>query len=265
MKQILAWELMTRKKFTIWWSVGVSALVAMTVLSYAAVEEQANMLNESLGDLSGSVGSFFGGEDLFSPVGFLSSQLYYIVLPILIIILTLTLVRSLMVRDEASNGVELLLARPVSRGKLLAARGFAAFCIVGFIGVISYIVAWFSAEAVSLTIDPFWLFATHWLSILFAASFGAVAFGLYALGGIFRTLAPAVAIILSFGGYLLASLGGFVDILADVAKAFPYAYYDTVALLEGTVESGLIVYLVIVYGFSIGLGWWGYRRRDIGV
>ncbi len=265
MKHILAWELKTRKAFIIWWSVGVSALVAMTVLSYAAVEEQAATLNESFGDLTGAVGSFFGGEDMFSPIGFLSSQLYYIILPILIIILTLTLVRSLIVRDEASTGVELLLARPVSRGQLLAARGFAAVCMVVFIGTISYAVAWLSAEAVSLSIDSFWLFATHWLSILFAASFGAIAFGLYAMGGVFRSIAAAVAIVLSFGGYLLVSLGGFVDFLADIAKAFPYEYYDTTALLGGTLDIGLIVYLVVAYGLSISLGWWGYRRRDIGV
>ena len=87
MISILLWEIRRRKWFTFWWTFGISSVVALTILPYVSVKEQADELTESLGELSSSAGSFLGGADLFSPVGYISSQIYYITLPLLLIIM----------------------------------------------------------------------------------------------------------------------------------------------------------------------------------
>jgi ABC-2 type transport system permease protein len=250
--------------FTFWWSVGISALIALTVLSYLAIKDQAQAFDQALGDLSSSAGAFVGGSDLFSPVGYLSSQIYYVTLPILLIIMILTLVSSLMSKDEADTTVELTLARPISRSRLINAKALAGLVIVTIVCAVSYLITVVCVSIAGIDISQNNLLLTPCLSFVFSTSFGAIAFALIAIGHLARKIAGVVAIMLSFGGYIIASLAGFVDWLEPVAKALPYYYFDTTSLLVGTVDKGLIVYLVGCFALAGFVSWLGYSRRDIG-
>ena len=264
MFNVIRWELARRKMFTFWWSIGVSGLLAMTVLSYLAIKNQAQDLNQAFGSLSSSAGSFFGGSDLFSPVGYLSSQVYYITLPMLLIIMVLSLVSSLMSKDENDNTVELALSRPISRSSLMGSKALTALIIMSIVGLISYAVTAISVSIAGIDISAGNLAITHFLSFAFAVSFGAIAFGMTAISRLTRKFAGVVAIILSFGGYIISSLSGFVDGLKPIAKAMPFHYYDTVAMLGGTIDKGLIIYLVGCFALVGFASWFGYSRRDIG-
>jgi ABC-2 type transport system permease protein len=265
MKNVFLWELLRRKMFTIWWSVGISGLIAMTVLSYLALKGQVNQLDKAVSSFTSSgVGSFFGGSDFFSPIGYLSSQIYFILLPLMIIIMVITLASSLMKRDESDLTVELVLSRPVSRTQVLFGKALAGIVIVAVTGIVSYGVMVACVAIAGLSINQNDLFLTHALSFLFAGSFGAIAFALIAFSRFTRGIASVVAILLSLGGYVVSSLSGFVNGLQPVAKALPYHYFNTVDLLSGTVDRGLIIYLVGIYIVAGIVMWIGYVRRDIG-
>jgi ABC-2 type transport system permease protein len=260
----ILWELYRRRWFIIWWTIGVTGLVALTVLSYLALESQADQLDQALGDFSGSAASFLGGSDLFSPAGYLSSQVYYITLPIILIIMSIMLVSGLMSRDENDTTVELALARPVGRLRLLAAKALTAFIAVGIVAVVSYIAVVISAQIADLDIDQGYLALTHFLSFAFSLSFGAIAFMLIAASKITRRFGSIAAVFLCFGSYLVSSLAGFVDVLEPVAKVLPFHYYDTLGMLKGEVELGLILYLLGILVVACVVSVIGYRRRDIG-
>lgn len=250
--------------FTLWWAIGISGLIAMTVLSYLAIKDQAKELDQTLGQLTSSAGAFFGGNDLFSPIGYLSSQIYFILLPLMIIILAITLSSSLIKKDESDGTIELILSRPVSRTQVLFGKAFAGIAILTFIAAFSYVVMVACAQIAGLSINQSDLLVTHLLCFLFAGSFGAISFALVAVSRATRSLAGVVAILLSLGGYVITSLAGFVKGLEPVANALPYHYYNTVDLLGGTVDRGLIVYLVAIYLAAGIVMWIGYTRRDIG-
>lgn len=264
MKTVILWELLRRKMFTLWWTIGVSGLIGLTVVSYLAVEQEAQQIEDAFADLSTSAGSFLGGTDLFSPVGYLSSQVYYIMLPLLLIIMVMTLVSSLMKRDENDTTVELTLARPISRRKLLLAKALAGGIIVAIIGLLSYLITVLSVAAVDLDINGGHLLLTHVLAFAFSASFGVISFTLIAASRVTRKIAGVAAILLSFGGYIITSLAGFVEVLEPVAKAMPYHYYDSDALLRGTVDNGLLIYLAGILIVGVVVSAIGYSRRDIG-
>lgn len=261
---VLLWELSRRKMFTFWWTIGVTGLVSLTVLSYLAVKDQAQEFNQAFGELSDSAGSFFGGNDLFSPVGYLSSQIYFITLPILLLILVLTLVSSLMNRDENDTTVELTLARPISRRRLLLAKAMAGTIIAAIVYVVSYVVTALCVALVDIDISQANILLTHTLSFVFSLSFGVIMFALIAVSRLTKKVAGFVAIFVSFGGYILSSLAGVVDQFKDLVKIFPYYYYDTEEMLRGNVETGLVVYLVAVVVLSVVIAAVGYSRRDIG-
>lgn len=264
MMNIIRWEMTRRKMFTIWWTIGIVGFVALNILSYLSVKDKAAELESALGDLSSSAGSFLGGNDLFSPIGYLSSQVYYLMLPMLLIIMILTLVSSLMAKDESDLTVELTLSRPISRSKLMTAKAIAGLLIISIVAIVSYVVTVASVAIVDLDISQVNILITHLLTFAFSLSFGAVSFAMIAASRVSKKIAGVLAIILSFGGYILSSLAGLVDALKPVAKAFPYHYFDTVGLLGGTVGKGLIIYLVGCFLIAGFVAWFGYSRRDIG-
>lgn len=264
MKVVFLWELARRKWFVLWWTLGTSGLIMMTVLAYRAFSGQAKELDQSFSGLTSSAGSFFGGSDFFSPIGYLSSQVYFILLPVLLIIMVTTLASSLMNRDENDATVELTLARAVSRRQLLAAKALAGLLIVVAVWAVSYLVTVISVKAADLHINTTHLFMTHMLSFGFSLSFGIVSFALMAASRFTRKIANVVAIVLAFGGYIVTSLAAFVDWMETPAKLMPYHYYDTVALLGGQVSAGLLWYIAGVFVVGSVIATLGYSRRDIG-
>lgn len=264
MMTILQWELSRRKMTILWWSVGVSALIAMTVLSFLAIKDQAEEFNKAFSDLASSAGSFLGGSDLFSPTGYLSSQIYYITLPLVLIILSVTLATSIMGKDETDTTIELTLSRPVSRSRVLWGKILAWLLAQLTVCAVTYAVTVICVLIADLRIDQWHLLLTHLITFAFSASFGALTLALVAASRLTRRLAAVVAIVLSLGSYIVSSLSGYVDQLKEIAKIMPYHYFDTIALLGGTISRGLILYLVLVFAGCSLLAWVGYNRRDIG-
>lgn len=228
------------------------------------MKDQADQFNQAFGELSDSAGSFLGGDDLFSPVGYLSSQIYFITLPILLLIMAITLVSSLMNRDENDTTIELTLARPISRRKLLAAKALAGLVIVAIVFAVSYVVTALCVAVVDIDINQAHVLLTHVISFAFSFSFGVIMFALIAMSRLTKRIAAFVAIFASFGGYILTSLAGVVEQFENLVKIFPYHYYDTEAMLGGTVDSGLLIYMTSIVVVSVVAAAIGYNRRDIG-
>lgn len=260
---IVKHELHRRRMYLVWWSLGIIALVALTVLAYGSVKDQAAELNKAFGNLSSNISGFVGTSDMFSPIGYLNSQLYFITLPILFILLSVTLSGSLISKEERRRTLELLLARPIGRSRLLLAKALAGTAVVAILGVVTAVVIILCGMAVHIGVSAAHIvLATIWM-VLFSGAFGAIAFMLYAASQMTRRLAAVVAILLSFGGYILSSLGGMVHGLAWIAKLLPYHYYDPGAILTGHVSYGLVLYIAAMYVMSICVALIGFRRRDI--
>ncbi len=264
MQTILGWELRRRIGFTLWWTLGITVLVAMTILSYLAIDDQTQQLTEAFGDNLDAAGAFFGGTDFFSPVGYLSSQLYYIMLPLLVIIMGTVLASNIAKQDEDDLTVEMVLARPVSRSGVIGAKLAAWTAIMVFVAVVTYGVAVLCAEAASLDVAHVNLAATHFLTFAFSMSFGLIAFACIAASKVTRRLAMVAALLLSFGGYVISSLAGIIDQFEGISKFVPYSYFDATALLNGTFDKGLYIYLIGVLFAAVLATYVGYRRRDIG-
>lgn len=264
MKAIIIWELTRRKASLIWWVIGVTALVALTVLSYAAVKDQASELESALGSLSSGASSFVGTADLFSPEGYLNSNLYYITLPILYIILVLNLASGLLGKEENETTLELLLSRPISRGKILAAKATAGMIALFLVGGVSTIVTIVCAQIIGMDINIGGLLLTSVVTVLFAGTFGAISYALFAASQQTRRFATLTAILLSLGSYIITSLAGLVSWLETPSKFLPYHYFDTEKLLQGSLPIGLAVYIVGIFAIAKTVGYLGFRRRDIG-
>lgn len=263
---IIMWELKQRKTYLFWWTLIMVVIVAILLLIYPSIHSQADQLNKVLNQLPSSIRELkTGGSqvDIASPVGYLHSQLYYITLPLILIIMSIGLGSSLLAKDEQNHTLELLLARPISRAKLLAAKAISGISLVLFVSIFSSTATIILAKAVGLDVTAKHLLLTSAYMTLFSLSFGAIAFSLTAVSNVTRRTSTAIAAAVAFGGYLLASLSEISNYIEVPAKLLPYHYYVPTQILAGHLNFGLNLYLFGVGSLACLVSWLGFRNRDI--
>jgi len=263
----LLWELRRRKSAILWWTIGSVAMAGLIIALFPSIRDQANQLNAVINKLPAGLRELKAGTsgsvDMADPVGFLNSQLFYATLPIMWIILAVTRGSSVLGRDEQEHTLELLLARPISRGKLLVSKAaslLAEFVIVGGFTLLAIVVI---APFVDIHITTTHLALATLYTALFSFSFGFIAFALQAASSLTKRAATAIAVLLGFGGYIIQSMSGLTDWLTTPAKFFPYHYFAPDKIMRGEITTGLNIYLIGVFIVLSIVAFIGFRRRDI--
>ncbi len=266
MRTIL-WELRLRRTSLFWWTVGSLVLVGIIMALYPSIRDQAKDMNEVISRLPAGLRELKAGTsgnvDVGDPLQFMNSQLYYATLPILWIIFTVTRFANVLGKDEVSGRLELLLSRPISRIKLLLAKLLSVWIEALIVGGVSIVGTILLSPLVELNIDSTKLVYAGVYTMAFCISFGMIAFTLRAMGGRWSSMAVPIAVILSFGGYLIASLSGLADWLKDFAKYTPYHHFNPLDILRGEMTWKLVWYLLAVLLVTIVVSVLSFRRRDI--
>lgn len=264
----LLWELRQRRFAIFWWTVGSVIVAGAILLLYPSIRDQAHQLNQVINQLPSGLrglktGADSGTVDVADPAAFLNSQLFYATLPILWIILAISRGSAVLGRDEQNHTLELLLARPVSRGRLLLAKALSLvveFIVVGGATLVAVILL---SPLFDLHIATRYLALATAYTAAFSLSFGLIAFALQAASNATRRIATAVAVLVGFGGYLVASLSGLTHWLENPAKFVPYHYFEPEKILQGQSARGLEIYLASVLVVTVLVSYIGFRRRDI--
>lgn len=264
---VIGWELRQRRKAIFWWSVGSITLTVIIMALFPSIQNQAAQLDKVLNQLpEGIRGLKTGGVatiNIANPVDFLNGEVFYSTLPIAWIILAITRGSSILGKDEQSRTLELLLARPISRGRLLLGKALALFLEFSVVAATTLAAIVISAPLFSLHVSTGRLAMATAYTAIFSLSFGLIAFALQAASTKTRHVATAVAVIISFGGYLLASLSGLTDWLRLPSKFAPFHYFNPEAILHGQAVIGLNVYLLGTVILCAAVSYFGFRRRDI--
>lgn len=260
---IVKWTLWQRRWSTIWWSVGVFSFIFITMVFYPTFKDSAAALEKSFASLPKAALQLFGGSsDFFSPVGYLNSQIFFLMLPLLMTMLAVALGSSLIAREEQDMTIELLLARPVSRTRLLLGKIIAGSIILVIVSAVAMATVVLAARVFGVDIASSAIAAASFNSFLLAYCTGAIAFLLAATGRA-RGAAIGISAFIGFGGYMITSLSGTVDWLKAPAKAFPFNYYQSEAILRGTYHWASALFFVAVIIVCGGLSYVAFRRRDI--
>jgi ABC-2 type transport system permease protein len=264
----LIWELRQRRMAIFWWTLGSILLSLFILLLYPPIRNQANQFNQLINQLPPGLRELKSGGassiNVADPVSFLNSQLFYITLPILWIILAITRASSIMGRDEQDGTLELLLSRPISRSKLILSKALSLFIEFFIIGGLTLFVIVLTAPLFDLHVGTLHLAVTTAYTALFSLSFGLIAFAMQATNSLTRRAASAIAVFISFGGYLITSLGSLTTWLNTPAKFAPYHYFTPDKILLGQPVHGLDIYLIGTLVITTLISYLGFRRRDIG-
>jgi len=264
MMPIVRWTLWQRRWSTIWWSVGLFSFIFINMVFYPTFKDSAAQLAKSFASLPKAALQLFGGSsDFFSPIGFLNSQIFFLMLPLLLTMLAVALGSSLIGREEQDLTIELLLARPLSRGRLLFAKVMAGTIVLTIVSAVSLVTVVVMARIFGLDGIPSSAIALASVnSFLLAYCTGAIAFLLAATGRA-RGAAIGIGAVVGVAGYLISSLSGTVEWLKVPAKALPFNYYQSEAILRQTYHWTSALFFVAVIAACGILSYVVFRRRDI--
>lgn len=265
LRNVFLKTLRDQRRALLFWGIGLVALAVLMILLYpyirdtAAIEAYMEALPEEL--LALFVGDIV---DFTSPAGFLNSELFFFMVPVLFLVFGIGFGSNAISGEEERGTLDLLLSNPLPRWRVVVEK-FGAMVIAT---LLLAFVLWLglTTGAVALDIDiSMGRLAEACLSIvLLGVTFGTLALALGCACGN-RGLSLGVASSLGAATYFLNSLGGLVEVLGPFRKLSPFYYYisadpltNGLNLGHAAVLSGLIVVLLAVALIT-------FERRDLAV
>ena len=252
-----------RRRSLIWWSVGIAAMVVVNLIFYPSIRDSSELSNYSK-DLPEAMRALFvGGEtDLTSPVGFLNSQIFALLAPLLFAVFAIGWGGAAMAGDEERGTLDYLLALPVSRGAVVVQRFGAMAATVWALSVVLLAAVLLGSLLVDLEVELVGVLAATISTGLLALLFGTVGLstGCLAPG---RGRAIAVAAGFATVSWMLDGLAQAVSSLEPLRPISPYYQaFGQSPLADGPAFTGWAS-LVAATAVLVGVGVVGLRRRDV--
>jgi ABC-2 type transport system permease protein len=201
-----------RRRSLLWWTLGLIGLVFITVGFWPTVEESGEELNRLVEDLPPAFRTLAGGDlDLTSPAGYLNGRLFGFLGPILFLVFGIAFGSRTVAGEEQAGTLELALARPVPRWRIVAEKFGAMTVAMVFLGVVLWASLAVGSPSVGLDIGTGAVAGATLMIVLLGLLFGALALLVGSLTGR-RGLALGIATTVAVATYL-------IDIYASVSEA----------------------------------------------
>ena len=226
--------LRSKKWWTMWWSVGVAAFVVVNIIFYPSFRNESEEMNKMFEDLPETIRSLMGmgeGVDPFSPLGYLSSQVYAFALPLLLLIAAISLAGAI-TGDEEHGLLEITYALPLRRSRIFLERFFALLVLAVVLSAVGFVATAVSCSAVDLEMS---IGAMAWASITVTALVLAVSGCSTLIGALTgrRGIAITVGTVVAIAGYVITSLADanihFFEVLRPLSV---FSLYDAIKILQ---------------------------------
>lgn len=247
-----------------WWSLGLIAMTALMVAVYPSVRENPD-LNKMVDDYPDAFKAFLGlGEnvDYTSAVGYLNSELFAFMVPLLLLIAAIGAGARATAGEEERGTLDLLLANPISRRRLVLEKLAALAAEIAILMVVLWLALIVGVEAIGMDVSPAHLAAATFAAALLAFVFGSIALFLGAAFGR-RGAAVGIAAAGAVAAYLLSSLANLVDFLKPLRGASPFYHYTANDALHAGLAVGHIGFLLLLAAAAVVAAVVAFERRDL--
>jgi ABC-2 type transport system permease protein len=247
-----------------WWSLGLIALTSLMIAVYPSVRDNSE-LNKMVEDYPDAFKAFLGlGEnvDYTSAVGYLNSELFAFMVPLLLLIAAIGAGARATAGEEERGTLDLLLANPISRRRLVLDKLAALAVEIGILAVVLWLSLVVGAVAIGMDIPVIDLAAATLAAALLALAFGAIAlFFSAALGR--RAVAIGIASAGAVAGYLLSSLAELVGFLKPLRIASPFYHYAANDALRAGLATEHVSFLLVLVAVAAAAAVVVFERRDL--
>lgn len=264
LRNVFLKSLRDQRMSLIFWGIGVAVLTLVTILFYPTVKEAPDF--SKVFEESEVLASVFAGgfTDLTSPEGYLNSQLYSLLVPILFLIFTIGQGSGAIAGEEEKGTLDIMLSNPTTRLQVLIQK-FAAMAVAT--SVLAFVL-WLGVVIGGAIVDmdlSLWRTAQATFSgVLLGILFGALAL---MLGSAFgkRGLSTGIAGAIALGTYFIYTLVPLVEGLEQVEKVFPFYYYIAGDPLTNGLNLAHAAVLIGITAALLAVAIVAFERRDLSV
>lgn len=262
LRDIWTKTLWDQRRSLLGWGIGLLgvSLVYGAFYPFAATPEYAELIES----LPAGLADAMGWGDIATPHGYLGSTVFGILGPILGIIFAISTGARAIAGDEEIGSLELVIAHPVNRSRVVLQRALALGIALILAGVIVFLAILAISEPIDLGLPLANVAAASLQLALLAAVFGSLAM---LVGGIVgrRGLVLGVAALVAVLAYLANGVAPMVDTLAWMQKGSPFYWFaGTDTLRDGldVTNAGLLAAMTALFVAGAVVA---FNRRDVGV
>jgi ABC-2 type transport system permease protein len=266
MLSVLRQMVRRRRAAVLWWSLGLIGAVALLAAAYPTVRDNTELDRTFAGLPPGVQGllGLGGANAITSPIGYLNSQFFSNLLPVMLLVFAVGLAAWTIGGDESAGTLELLIANPVSRSRVALERAGGLVFLLAVLAAVcaGAMVAVAQASGLSRGLSAERMVAATVACALLALTFAALAFAVGSSTGNPR-MAVAVASVAAAAGYLVEGLGQQVTALRAVQAASPWHWLlSSDPLRNGLVWRSWALPLAVATAL-IAVGVIRFARRDL--
>jgi ABC-2 type transport system permease protein len=264
--EVLAQSLRDQRRALAGWSVCWVALLGLYCASWPAVRDNGSRFDDIAADLPAALRTVLSGPGgqlaLGTPAGYVRAEVLSLTGPLLAVVLGLLLGSRAGAGEEDRGTLELLLAQPVSRRRVLLEQAGAV--AVGLLGVFAVVAAalYGLGRLVDLQVGARDAVAVAVLLALLALEAAAFALLLGAATGqlgLARGATGVVAVLL----FLVHGLAGSVPALSGVARLSPFSVVAAADPLGAGLSAGPVLALGLPALAFVALADVLFARRDV--
>jgi ABC-2 type transport system permease protein len=264
LRSVLLKTLRDTRQSLLWWSLGLVGLVAMLTSVYPSVRDNESMkkLVEQYPEALKAFIAFGGSVDYSSGAGYLGSELFSFMVPLLLLVAAIGAGARAIAGEEERGTLDLLLANPISRRRLVLEKLGALVAELALLAVVLWCALAVGAGAANMGIGLDKLAAATVDATLLALLFGVLALLVGCMSG---RRAPAVAVpaAAAVAAYLVNALAAIVSWLEPVQKASPFYHYVAGDPLRHGFALGHSVLLLLAIAVVSALAPFAFAGRDL--
>jgi ABC-2 type transport system permease protein len=236
-------------------------LVAVMAIFWPAVRDSAD-LQSFMRDLPAGVKAVIGDADYTTAAGFLSGELFSLMVPLLMLVAAVGLGARAIAGEEEAGTVDLLLSLPITRRRVLVEKAAAAAADTALLGAALFLALLVASAVAGMRLDTGNVAATALASVLIAWPFGALALFVGCATGR-RSTAIAATVAVAVVAYLLHALAPLVGGLDGWDVLSPFSWYagDTV-LTQGITVAHVIAPIAVAVALCVAAAVVLDRRDD---
>ncbi len=267
MRSLYAESLWNRRTSLLWYVIGLMVLVGITVGVYPTVREDADIFVQMMESMPRGMLSFFGSSDiaeLLSPAGFVNSRVNASIGAVVLAVFAISLGTNAIAGDEDRRMMDVILATPISRSRLVVERLAAMVTLVAVVAIAVFVVMAIANPIVDLEFTFANMLASNFMLALLALVFGALAL---AAGGVTgrRGVTIGIAAGATVASFFINGLAGLVDWLQGPQKATPFYWLQRSDPLSKGLSVSDTALMLVVIAVLLGIAIWGFQRRDVAV
>jgi len=267
LNSVFSKSLRDRRRSLFWWVGGIAAYVIFLDAFWPFIQDQQEEIGELIDRFPPALLAVFGVDaagDLFSAAGYLNSRSFGWVVPMVFTIYAAALGARAIAGEEEDNTIDILLANPISRSRLVIEK-FAAMAVVMTVLGGALLASLLAGDALfGLGIPAARYLAGSFSAVLLGIVFGGIAL---VVGATLGSRGPAFGAVAagSVAGFLLDSLARIVTELKPFQKVSPFYYYGSSELLVRGLNPVHALVLALIALLMLALAVLGFRKRDVGV